>query len=70
MGKTGFLYESMKDQLLWGKLKVKRKINFLSSVGQVLALNKKDYDLGRVKAMKMSGDAIAEALKSAFGVKT
>ena len=67
MGRVGFLYESMKDQLRWSKLSVKKYINIISHIGQILALSDKDYKKAKVKAVKMDTNAIADALLSAYG---
>ena len=67
MGKVGFVYESMKDRLKWSKLSVKNYVKLISQIGQILSMSEEDYKKEKVKAMKMSADSIAEALKSAFG---
>ncbi len=67
MGRVGYLYESMKDQLKWNKLNCKKYIGLISQVGQIMSLSEEDYKKEKVKAMKMSGSSIAEALKAAFG---
>ena len=67
MGRVGFLYDSMKDRLKWSKLSIKRYARIVSQVGQILSMDEKDYKKEKVKAMQMSADAIAEALKAAFG---
>ncbi len=67
MGRVGFLYDSMKDRLKWSKLSVKRYVKIVSQIGQILSLSDEDYKKEKVKAMQMSANAIAEALKAAFG---
>ena len=67
MGRVGFLYESMKDQLKWSRLDVKNHINLISSVGKILSLSDEDYSKEKAKAMKMSSEDLASVLISAFG---
>jgi len=67
MGRVGYLYESVKDNIRWTKLSVKRYVKIISNIGQIMALSDENYNKEKVKAMKMSSSSIAEALKSAFG---
>lgn len=67
MGRTGFLYESMKDRLKWGNLSAKHYIHILSQIGKIMSLDEKDYKKEKVKAMKMSSTGIANVLITAFG---
>jgi len=67
MGRVGFLYESVKDQLKWNSLSQKCYTKLLCGVGKIMALSDEDYKKEKVKATKMSNSSIAETLKSAFG---
>lgn len=67
MGRVGFLYDSVKDQLKWNKLSVKKYVKIISQIGQILAMRDEDYKKERVKATKMSSSSLADALKSALG---
>lgn len=67
MGRVGYLYESVKDQLRWNNLSVKKYIGLISTIGQIMALNDEDYNKAKAKAMKMSNPSLAEALMTAFG---
>lgn len=67
MGRVGFLYESMKDQLKWSGLKVKSFIGIVSQVGQVLSMRDEDYQKHRVEHTQMSDEAIAQVFLRAFG---
>ena len=67
MGRVGFFYESMKDQLKWNGLSRKHYIKLISQVGQILSMNDDDYNKEKAKATKMSNSSLVEALISAFG---
>lgn len=43
MGRVGYLYESVKDQLKWKKLEVKRYVGVIMKIGQVVSLSDEDY---------------------------
>ena len=61
------MYISAKDQLKWQNLSVKKYINLVMNIGQVMSLSDKDYEKERVKTTKMDNSSIAEVLLSAFG---
>lgn len=63
----GFLYESMKDQLRWGKLSVKHYVNIVSQIGKVMSMDDKDYNRERAKEMKIDASKLVESLKTVFG---
>jgi len=67
MGKVGYFYDSMKDQLKWNNLCVRNHIKIISNIGKVLSLKDEDYSKERTRAMKMSTQDIKDALISAFG---
>lgn len=67
MGRVGFLYESMKDQLKWSGLSVKYYVNLVSQIGKILSMSDKDYDKYKVEHIEMSDDAIANVFLRAFG---
>jgi len=67
MGRTGFLYESVKDQLRWHKLSIKNYVGVISRIGQIMSYGEYDYKKEKVKAMRMQPNDIADALKVAFG---
>ena len=67
MGKVGFLYESIKDQLKWFHLKAKDYAKLISQIGQIITMQEKDYKKQKAKATKMDSSSIAEALIAAFG---
>ncbi len=67
MGRVGFFYNSMKDQLRWAGLNVKNHIRLISNIGKVLSLSDEDYSKEKTRAMKMSSEDIKSALISAFG---
>ena len=51
-GLTGFLYESVKDQLLWAGLNVKHYVGVMMEIGRYLAM--KDDDFAKVKSSSKS----------------
>ncbi|PHQ90104.1 MAG: hypothetical protein COB42_05675 [Sulfurimonas sp.] len=67
MGRTGLLYESMKDQLKWRKLSMKNYINLVSQIGRVLSLSDENFNKYKVEHMEMSDNAIANVFLKAFG---
>ncbi len=67
MGRVGFIYESMKDNLRWNHLSVRSYIRIISQVGQILAMRDEDYQKAKAKHVKLSGSSIAQALIQAFG---
>ena len=42
-GLTGFLYESVKDQLSWGGLEVKHYVGFIMEIGRYLVMKDEDF---------------------------
>jgi len=67
MGRAGFLYESMKDRLEWTGLSARYYLRLISAIGQILCMSEEDYKKGKAKATRMSNEALASALISAFG---
>jgi len=67
MGRVGFLYESMKDQLRWNNLSVKNYVRIISQIGQVLSMEDKDFDKYKVEHTQMSDDAISAVFINTFG---
>jgi len=67
MGRVGFVYVSMKDQLRWEHLSVKKYINIVSQVGSILSMSDKNYDKNKVEHSKMSDKAIGDVFLKAFG---
>ena len=64
MGRVGFLYESMKDQLRWNKLSVKHYVTLLSRVGGFMALDDEQFKKEKRKRVKVEA---ANSLMAAFG---
>ena len=67
MGRVGFLYDSMKDQIRWSNLSVKSYISIVSQIGKVLSLSDKDFDRYKIENTKMSDTAISNVFLKAFG---
>ena len=67
MGKVGYIYSSIKDQLKWNNLSSKKYVRLISQVGQILSLRDEDYKKEKAKAIKMSNSSIADALIAVFG---
>ena len=67
MGRVGYLYESIKDQIRWHKLSVKKYVNLISSIGQIMALSEDDYKKEKAKIKKMRNSEMVDALKTMFG---
>ena len=67
MGRVGFLYESMKDNLKWNDLDVKYYVHMLSSIGRVLSLSEDEYKKQKAKNIKASSDEIINTFSSIFG---
>ena len=67
MGRVGFLYESIKDQLRWNNLIVKDYVKMVSQIGQILSMSDEDYNKRKVEHIEMSDNAIADIFLKAFG---
>ena len=67
MGRVGYLYDSVKDQLRWKHLSVKQYEGLISTIGQIMSMSDEDFSKERAKAMKMSNPSLADALITAFG---
>ena len=67
MGRIGYLYESVKDQLRWHSLSVKRYEGLIFSIGDIMALNDEDYKKAKAKYMKMKNSEMIDALLAAWG---
>ena len=65
MGAVGFLYESMKDQLKWHRLKAKEHIEHISLIGKYLSMS--DEDFRKANNKEQSPQDLANMLISAFG---
>ena len=68
MGSAGFLYESVKDRLVWANLRKKNWVWLLMRVGEAITLEDDEYNKQRVKHLKMSSSSLANALKASFGI--
>jgi hypothetical protein len=67
MGRVGFLYESVKDNLKWMKLRPKQFANLVMRVGDWIALDDETYNKEKVRVMKMDAAEMAAILKATFG---
>ena len=67
MGRVGFLYDSMKDRLKWGKLSIKHYVKLISQVGQILSMSEDDYKKEKRRSKKISKTVMFDVFKSAFG---
>ncbi|PHR57288.1 MAG: hypothetical protein COA44_06200 [Arcobacter sp.] len=66
-GAVGYLYESVKDQMKWHKLSVKKYIKVVMGIGRIMVLSKEDYMKQKVENIKTPEVDMAGALKAAFG---
>jgi len=60
-GAAGFVYQSVKDQLKWNNLSVKKYIGLIMQIGYYATLKKEDFDkIGGIqkKVSEMSEDQI------------
>jgi len=64
MGRAGFLYDSMKDQLKWHHLDVKHYITIISKIGTFVSLDDAEFKKEKVKRVKVE---TAISLKAVFG---
>lgn len=67
MGKSGYLYESVKDVLKWHNMRPRHYAFLLMRIGDWMALDDERYRKEIVKQAKMSDEDIALKLKSMFG---
>jgi len=67
MGRVGFLYESMKDEIKWKGLSPKHYIKIVSKIGYILSMEEKEYQKEKVSKEQMSDSAISEVFLKAFG---
>ncbi len=67
MGRVGFLYESVKDNLKWMKLRPKLFTRFVMRIGDWMALDDETYNKEKVRVMRMDAAEMAATLKAAFG---
>ncbi len=67
MGKSGYLYESVKDVLKWHSMRPRHYAFLLMRIGDWMALDEEQYRKEIVKQAKMSDEEIALKLKSMFG---
>ena len=67
MGRSGYLYESVKDVLKWHNMHPKYYTFLLMRIGDWMALDEERYRKEIVKQTKMSDEEIALKLKSMFG---
>ena len=69
MGAVGFLYESVKDNLLWEGLDLKEYVKKICDIGRLLTADEKEFEKIAVKYTTLSDEAIAATFKKAFGVE-
>jgi len=67
MGRVGFLYESVKDQLKWHHLVVKDYVRIISQIGQIMSMSDEDFNKHKVEHIEMSQEAISQVFLKAFG---
>jgi hypothetical protein len=67
VGRVGYLYESIKDQIRWSNLSVKHYVRLISTIGRIMSLSEKDYESAKTKALQMSSNSIEDVLIKAFG---
>ena len=67
MGATGFLYESIKDELKWAGLRKKYYVNFLSSIGTLKVLTDEEYAKRKVEDVNMETEHLVNTLINVFG---
>ena len=65
MGATGFLYESMKDQLKWHRLRAKKHIENISIIGRYLVMDEEAFR--KANTEKQTTEDLAAMLIAAFG---
>lgn len=69
MGASGFIYESVKDELSWAGLRKKFYTRLLMQVGTLIVMEEEHYKKAVVERGEMSDDEIANVLKTAFLVE-
>ena len=67
MGRVGYLYDSVKDQLKWHHLSVKDYVELISQIGQIMSMSDEDFNKHKVEHAQMSDKAISEVFLRAFG---
>lgn len=67
MGRSGYLYESVKDVCRWHSMRPRHYAFLLMRIGDWMALDDEQYRKEIVKQAKMSDEEIALKLKSMFG---
>jgi len=67
MGATGYLYESVKDELKWAGLRRKCYVAIISKIGSLIVLEDEEYNKKKVQETKMEADEMANALIQVFG---
>ena len=67
MGATGYLYESIKDNLKWAGIRKKFYVGIISKIGALFVLDDEAYNKERVKHTNMDTEEIANTLKAVFG---
>lgn len=67
MGRVGYLYESVKDQLRWHHLVVKDYVRIISQIGQIMSMSEEDFNKYKVEHTQMSDEAIGAIFLKAFG---
>jgi hypothetical protein len=69
MGRAGYLYESVKDQLKWAGMTVKNHIRTVMRIGDLMSMNDEDYkDASKenLPAAGMSGKELEDYIFSKF----
>ena len=67
MGAVGFLYESVRDELKWAKLRAKFYTKMLMKIGAYLVMEDKDYNRLKTQNTELNTDEVAEKLIAIFG---
>lgn len=67
MGATGYLYESIKDNLKWAGIRKRFYVGIISKIGALFVLDDETYNKERLKYMNMDTNEITNTLKAVFG---
>ena len=67
MGATGYLYESIKDNLKWAGIRKKFYVNIISKIGILYVLDDETYNKEKLKYINMDTEEITNTLKAVFG---
>lgn len=67
MGRSGFLYGSVKDQLKWKNLSASQWVTIVMEIGKYLVLDDKTWEKVKNSQATTGGADISSALIAAFG---